>query len=64
MEGRKEWKEGKRKGKGKGKRKRMFFVSVRQIYEIEHDKDYAGTYKMYMPINLIIQKLLGIINPF
>lgn len=49
---------------GERKGKRMLLVLVRQIYEIEHDKDNAGTYKMYRPINFTIQKLLGIINSF
>lgn len=44
MEGRKEWKREERKGK----RKRPLLVLVRQIYKIEHDKDYARTYKMYI----------------
>lgn len=51
-----------KKGKGK-KKKKLARVGKANIWKIEHDKDYARTYKIYMPINLIIQKMSGIINP-
>lgn len=51
-----------KKGKGK-KKKKLAHVGKANIWKIDHDKDYARTYKIYMPINLIIQKMSGIINP-
>lgn len=34
-------------------------------YEIEHEQNYPGTYKIYIPINfLMILKILDTINPF
>lgn len=53
---------GEKKTKGKGKT--ILLVLVWQTYKIEPDKDYVGTYKIYMTINLITQKMLGIINLF
>lgn len=44
-----EWKEEKNgKGRKEREKEKLLLVLVRQIYKIEHDKDYARTYKMYI----------------
>lgn len=44
-----EWKEEKNgKGRKEREKEKLLLVLVRQIYKIEHDKDYARTYKIIL----------------